>query len=72
MNLSLQEDSDYVKVFVDELLHIHFLRKYYRGMQAYHENVYTVDILLKDQTIKLEYDKREHWEAILRVLNTAL
>lgn len=72
MNTFLEEDSDYVKVFVNGLLHVHFLRKYYRGLSSYNNGIYTIEILLKDQKLRLEYDKRSDWENMLDTINQAV
>ncbi len=72
MDLTSKEDSDYVKIYVNGLLHLHFLRKYYRGMSSYNNGVYTIELALQDQNITLEYHKREHWEAMLGVLDDLL
>lgn len=71
-NVILVEDSDYVKIYVNNFLHIHFLRKHYRGFTSFYENYYTVEILLLDQKIVTTYDDRSMWEAVLMKLDEAL
>jgi len=72
VNISIGYDSDEVTVYVDGLPPFHYLKKHYRGMQAYNNGIHTIEILLKDQNLRLEYDKREMWVSVLTHLHDAL
>jgi len=67
--ITVKEDSDVFKLYFHGSLHVHFLRKHYRGLSSYNENIYTIEILLRDQEIRLEYDNRDHWLAVLAALD---
>jgi hypothetical protein len=65
-------DSDELFLYVNEVLHLQFRKKHYRGMQSYREIKYTIEVYLKDTTIRLEYDDRELWEKVLAELSEHL
>jgi hypothetical protein len=66
------EDLDHVKIFFDNFIHAHFYRKHYRGMSAYNNGAYTIEILLKGHTLRLEYDDKQHWLEVLHILDEVL
>ena len=63
--VSVNHDSDEVWILVDGYPHLHFWKKNYRGFQSYYELKYTIEIYLKDQNIRLEYDDKEIWKEVL-------
>lgn len=72
MNVRVHYDIDEVKVYVEDVLHFHYRKADYWGMQAYHEFKYTIEIYLADRTLTLEYDNRDLWKAVLNKLGDAV
>lgn len=66
-------ESDYsdVRVYINGLLHVHFIRSRYIGCQAYYNGskvnkIYVLELFLEGATIKLEYDNKETWVEMLK------
>jgi hypothetical protein len=71
VNVTSEFDSDYVLIKVNGHPHVHFLKKYYRGYQAYRELKHTIEINLKDARLRLEYDERQLWLDVAHHLSEA-
>lgn len=63
-----------VKVHVNDILHIHFMREKYIGIAAWQyekESMFYIEITMVGGVITCDYDKREMWVAILAELEKA-
>ena len=63
---------DSVKVYVENILHIHFLRSNFIGLQSWgyeQESLFYIDIILVGAPIHCEYQKKELWVKILSELD---
>lgn len=60
------------KIYVNDILHIHFMRDKFIGLQAWQyetEDLFYIEITLENGVITCDYDKREMWVNILKELN---
>jgi hypothetical protein len=57
-----------VKVYVNGVLHLHFLRAKFLGLQAWQyesEGMYYVEVVLAEGSLLCDYDRRDLWLAVL-------
>jgi hypothetical protein len=57
-----------VKVYINETLHIHYLREKYVGMQSWQyedEKMFYVELTLEGGVIRCDYDRRDLWLGVL-------
>lgn len=60
-----------VKVFVNDVLHIHYLRDKYLGLQSWQygtEQMFYIEIILIDGIVLCDYDRHDMWVNILAEL----
>ena len=63
-----------VKVFINDILHIHFMRDKFVGLQSWQyetESLYYIEITLSNGVITCDYDRRDLWIAVLSELMKA-
>lgn len=76
MNIEVTRGYNDISVLIDGVLHIHFLRSEYAGLQSWVTNEckkFCVEIVLRGgATILIEYDSREKFEQVLLKLGRAL
>lgn len=63
-----------VKVYINDILHIHFVREKFLGMQCWQyeaEAMFYIELTLEGGVIKCDYDRRELWLGILAELEKA-
>jgi len=63
-----------VNIYIDSLLHLSFSQLSYLGLYSYRDDTswYGLDIFLKETTLTLEYETRETWEQVLKLLDSKL
>ena len=64
-----------VNILINDLLHINFNRKDYKGLAShkFDNGFYGIDIYIKgSEYMKIEYWKRETWENILKLIQDNL
>ena len=75
-NLKTEFTSQFVKLFINDLIHVSFKKNELYGFQSYIEGYgckkYFIILYLERGKIKLEYDNWELWERILREFNLIL
>jgi hypothetical protein len=60
-----------VKVFVNGILHLHFRRDKFLGLQAWQyesEQMFYVEVLLAGGSLLCDYDRRDLWVSVLKEL----
>jgi len=63
-----------VKVFVNDILHVHFMRDKFLGLQAYQyeaEQMFYIDITLTSGVLTCDYDRQDMWLGVLAELGKA-
>lgn len=63
-----------VKIYVNDILHIHFLRDKFVGLQSWQfetEGIFCLEITLAGGRIYCDYDRRDMWIGILAELEKA-
>lgn len=61
-----------VKIYVNDILHIHFARDKFVSVQAWQyetENIFYIEITLSGGVMTCDYDKKEMWVGILKELD---
>jgi hypothetical protein len=70
---SISVEDNQVKIYINELIHLMLRKDKLLGFDSWIlENAsfkYCIEFYLQGSTILLEYDTREKWEAILRLLD---
>ena len=71
MNIKSNSDSDYIKIYFDDVLHIKIEKIEIVGIQSYkHKGKYYIEYSFKSGVvIESEYDNIEKWEVILKILD---
>jgi len=64
----------YVKLYINDTLYVMFNQVEFKGLQSWRmgKNWFVIEIYIKDLTITLEFDSKEKWEAILKLLDENL
>lgn len=63
-----------VKIYVNDILHIHFRREKFIGLQSWRyekEEMFYIEINLTDGVMTCDYDRSDMWTEILTELNKA-
>lgn len=64
-----------VKIFVNEILHIHFVRSKFVGLSSWQyeteDGMYYIEIVLDGGNMTVDYDRRDMWVEILAELEKA-
>ena len=72
MQITSKIESASVKVYANDILHIHFMRDQFVGLQSYQygaEPMFYIEITLEGGVISCDYDQREMWINILAELD---
>lgn len=74
LKYKITTNGSFLKVFINNLLHICVVQKDIIGIQSWLEgsNWYVIEIYTTNKTIKCEYDDYEKWSKILNLLNQNL
>lgn len=60
-----------VQIFVNDVLHIQYVRTKFTGLQSWQyetENTFYIEITLSDSVITCDYDRRDLWFGVLAEL----
>lgn len=63
-----------VKIYINDTLHIHFLREKYLGMQSWqfeNETMFYIELTMDGGVIRCDYDRRDLWTGVLTELEKA-
>jgi len=66
--------QDSVKVYFNDILHIHFLRARFLGLQSYQyeaEGMYYIEVVLTGGSFTCDYDRADLWLGVLAELEKA-
>lgn len=63
-----------VRIHFGDLLHAHFKRSEYLGLQSWTDGPhdYSIEVTLTGGSITLEYESAENWRAVLTALDKVL
>lgn len=71
-NISLRIINGVIRIYINELLHLSLRQDNLLGIQSYvfgySQNDYRIEFYLKETTIIVEYDTKDKWEQILRLI----
>lgn len=71
MKVSSKNDHPYFRIYIDDLLHLQFIKEEYIGHQSWKENStkFCIEYYLKNgNTILSEYTSIEKWKNIIKIL----
>lgn len=72
-NISLRIINGVIRIYINELLHLSLRQDNLLGIQSYvfgySQNDYRIEFYLKETTIIVEYDTKDKWEQILRLID---
>jgi hypothetical protein len=74
-SITVTHNIDFIKVYLNNVLHVHIPRKFFRGLQSWvwKGKFYCIEFSLSDvDPIVVEYDSREVWQEVLIKINGAL
>lgn len=72
MIFKIDENTDWIRVFINDTLHL-MVNKKFVGMQSWkYEKEYCIEFHYENTSIFCSYDKREIWEEILKLLSDRL
>ena len=73
MNVEVELKGDYLKIYVDSILHL-YLNKPLVGFQAWNkeDRWWEIEIYTKYSSILLQYDSKDKWETILKAFDKCL
>ncbi len=63
-----------VKIYINETLHIHFMRDKFLGLQSWQyesEQMFYIEITLAGGVFRCDYDRRDLWIGVLAELEKA-
>lgn len=71
MEITYKVDYYTIKILINELPHIYIVKKNFLGYHTWWDNEYqfVIEFVLKGNLLKVEYDNRETWEQVLRLLD---
>ncbi len=71
---SITTTGNYVKVFINGILHLSFKYNEFIGLQAWKTSTdwYCLEIYTESKDILCEYDSLAKWTSIINLLNTAI
>lgn len=75
MKIEAKSDSEDVRVYVDNILHVRFPRDKNIKLQSWidgHSKTYTIEIFVKNSCVKMVYDNKQKWEKVLKLLDEHL
>ena len=75
MEISAKSDSEDVRIYIDGILHIRFPRDKNTKIQSWiegHSKRYVIKIRTKKHQDYIEYDNKQMWERVLKLLNEHL
>ena len=75
MKISAKSDSEDVRIYVDGILHIRFPRDKNTKIQSWiegHSKRYVIKIRTKKHQDYVEYDNKQMWERVLKLLDEHL
>lgn len=64
MSISLKENNEWIRIFINEILHLMFKKKDFMGLQSWKfKEEYNIQFYLKDsKDILCSYDNEEIWK----------
>lgn len=74
MKITSQISHAGVKVYINETLHIHFVRERFVGLQSWQfesEQMFYIELTLDGGVIRCDYDRRDLWVGVLAELEKA-
>ncbi len=63
-----------VKVFINDILHVHFMRDKFLGLQSWryeNEQMFYIEITLSGGVFTCDYDRQDLWLGVLKELEKA-
>lgn len=74
MKATLKIKGSFVKIYIDDLLHLSFKQQDFAGIQSWKEgaNWYDIEYYLGDTKILCAYDDFDKWKAILKLIDAHL
>lgn len=72
MKIEAKSDSEDIRVYIDNILHLRIPRDKNIKIQSWiegHSKSYTIEILVKNNQIKIAYDSKTKWEKVLKLLD---
>ncbi len=74
MNITSTSNTDDIRIFINNTLHVYILKENLLAINSFNnaENDYSIQIHFKSNTILLQYDNKQKWVAVLKELNSKL
>jgi len=73
VNIQVKVEYDRLKVYINDLLHLHINTKGGLHIQGWVDNnLYMIEYTSPAGRVKSEYEKKEIWEEILKQINSKL
>lgn len=72
MNIKCKSDSEDIRIYINDVLHIRIPRDKNIKIQSWiegHTKTYTIEIWCVNHSDKFVYEKRNMWEQILKLLD---
>ena len=72
MNITSKLAHASVKIYVNDILHIHFLREKFIGLSSWQyekEGMFYIEISLDGGVMTVDYDRRDMWLSVLSELD---
>jgi hypothetical protein len=71
--ITIEQDFESIRIYINGLIHLYLLKKTFVGFTSYLQNgCYIIEFCTSGKRILLIHEKREMWEAILKLLNDIL
>lgn len=74
MKITSTSNTDDIRVFINDTLHLYILKESLVGIQAFNnaENDYSIQIHFTSKSMLLQYDGFDKWSRVLGELNSKL
>jgi hypothetical protein len=75
MKITSKADSEDIRIYFDNILHLKFPRNKNLILQSWIQNntkLYYIQIDIENQTVKIEYENKQTWKEVLKQLDTVV
>jgi hypothetical protein len=72
MNIKAKSDSEDIRIYFDNILHLRFPRNKNIILQSCIQNntkLYYIQINIDNRILKIEYENKDTWKEVLKLLN---
>jgi hypothetical protein len=71
--IAFEQDFESMRVYIDGLIHVYILKKFFRGFTSYKQSgCYFIELWFDNKRELICHEQKENWIAILKLLDDNL